>query len=264
MLSTAAVRYLFPAVLLAGVAFGQPQTTIVPQIADGGGWQTTLVLTNTTTGSGSASFTFHQETAGGATQGWNLSFMEGAIQNVQVAGGATAFLHTVGTSSVTSVGWAQIIASPGIVTYAIFTQRIPGHTDQDGTAPGEAATQRILVPFDNTAGSVTSVAIANPGASATISVNIEIETGAVSQSSISLPAQGHTAFALAEQLPATGGHRGLAEFYVPIALRQLAGSLSMIALRFNPTGGFTTAPVYAQSGSPIIGVTPPSGPPPSK
>ncbi|MBV9505227.1 MAG: hypothetical protein JO323_09520 [Acidobacteriia bacterium] len=44
------------------------QTLIIPQIADGGGWQTTLVLTNTSAVTVSASLNFYQETNGGATQ----------------------------------------------------------------------------------------------------------------------------------------------------------------------------------------------------
>jgi hypothetical protein len=255
----AAGRLLFLTVFLTALSFGQPQTLIVPQIADGGGWQTTLVLTNMTTGSGSAGLTFYQETSGGATQSWNPPFQEAVAQNVPVAAGSTVFLHTMGTSSATSVGWAQIIVSPGIAAYAIFTQRIPGQADQDGTAAGGAVAERFLVPFDNTAGFVTSVAMVNQVAAVqrggtennTISVNIRIETGATSQSSITLPAQGHMAFAFADRFPVTSGHRGLAEFYIA------RGSLSMIALRFNPTGAFTTAPAYSQSGAPVVGVTPP-------
>jgi hypothetical protein len=243
------------------VAFCQPQSVIIPQVADGGGWQTTLVLTSTTTGGGSATLSFYQETSGGATQSWNLSFLESTSQNVQVAGGDTVFLHTPGTGATTSVGWGQMIVSPGIMAYAIFTQRIPGQADQDGTASGESAMERFLVPFDNTSGFVTGVAIANPTAgSITISVNVITETGAVSQASISLPPQGHAAFALSDRVPTTAGHRGLAEFYIPGAgTRSATGTLSMLALRFNPTGAFTTAPVYAQTGSPIVGVKPPVG-----
>src|SRR5215472_18424779 len=109
---TIAGRLLFLTSFLAGLSFGQPQSVIVPQIADGGGWQTTLVLTSTTTGGGSATLTFYQETSGGATQMWNLPFVESVGQNVQVAGGATVFLHTLGTGAETSVGWAQMIVSP--------------------------------------------------------------------------------------------------------------------------------------------------------
>jgi hypothetical protein len=258
MTNISAFRYAFLSVFLTGLVFGQPQSVIIPHIADGGGWQTTIVLTNTTISTGSASFTFYQETSAGATQSWSVPFVETVGQNVQVAGGDTVFLHTAGTSPSTSTGWAQIIVSSGIVGYAIFTQRIPGRADQDGTSPGGSTSGRILVPFDNTVGCVTGVALANPSTtSETVSVNIKIETGAVSQTTISIPAQGHLAFVLSDQIPATAGHRGLAEFSTT-AVRG-TGSLSAIALRFNPTGAFTSAPVYGQSGAAIIGVTPPSG-----
>ncbi len=47
------------------------------------------------------------------------------------------------------------------------------------------------------------------------------------------------------QFPATAGQSGLAEFYGP------SGTFSILALKFN-SGAFTTAPVYAVSGAPII------------
>jgi hypothetical protein len=246
-------------VFLTALALGQPQSLFIPQVADGGNWQTTIVLTNTTTSPIGASLAFFQDTTGGATQSWNLSLIEAVAQSVQVPGGATVFLHTPGTGAVTSVGWGQVTAAVGVSAYAIFTQRVPGRTDQDGTAPGGPVAGRVLVPFDNTAGSTTSVAIVNPTtASQTVSLSIKTETGAVSQSSISLPAQGHMAFALADQLPATSGQRGLAEFYTSTPRGEGTGSLSMLALRFNSTGAFTTAPVFGQSGPHIVGVAPPS------
>ena len=190
-----------------------------------------------------------------ATQPWNLAFVEGgSTQSVSVPGGGTLFLHTLGTNSGTSVGWAQIqSSSAGVVAYAIFTQRVPGRTDQDGTASAAASASRILVPFDNSTGFATTIAVANPtGASEAISVNVELDSGTTSQAFLpALPAQGHAAFALSQQFPATSGHRGLAEFYVS------SGSFSIIALRFNPTGAFTAASVYTQTGGPIIGT--PSG-----
>jgi hypothetical protein len=125
-------RCLVLTVFLTALAFGQPQTQIIPQVADGGNWQTTIVLTNTTTTAQSAALTFYQETTSGATQTWNLALMEATSQNVSVPGGATVFLHTPGTGAVTSVGWGQIVALAGVDAYAIFTQRVPGRTDQDG------------------------------------------------------------------------------------------------------------------------------------
>jgi hypothetical protein len=239
------VALAFFSVLSAGYA----QTLIIPQIADGGGWQTTLVFTNTTTTAASVGLSFYEETGGGATQSWNLSFIENVSpQNVSVPGGGSVFLHTPATSSTTSVGWAQLQAPASLVAYAIFTQRVPGRTDQDGTALAASAATRILVPFDNTSSFVTAVGLVNPTASSeTISVNFQIDTGMVTSSSLVLPAQGHMAFSLSQQFASTAGVRGTAEFYVS------SGSISILALRFNPTGGFTAAPVYAQSGSPIIG-----------
>lgn len=241
------------ALYLAGSAFAQPQTVLIPQMADGGGWQTTLVLTNTTINPGSVTPTFFQETSGGATQNWSLSFVEAVGSNISVPAASTLFLHTQGTNAATSVGWAQLIVSSGVSAYAIFTLRVPGRPDQDGTAPGGSASNGILVPFDNANGSVMGLALMNPGGTAeTLSVNIKLDTGAISQATLTLPAQGHLAFALPDQLPATAGHRGLAELYIP---PRSGPGVSAIALRFNATGAFTSAPVYGSGGTAIIGVT---------
>jgi hypothetical protein len=253
-MSKTTLRFVFLILLLAGLAFAQPQTVLIPQIADGGGWQTTLVLTNSTINAGSATLAFYQETSGGATQNWNLPFVEAIGQNVPVPAATTLFFHTQGTNLATSTGWAQLIVSPGIAAYAIFTLRASGRADQDGTAPGGSSAQGILVPFDNANGSVTGLALTNPSTvSETISINIKTDTGAISQATLSLPAQGHLAFALPDRLPATAGHSGLAEFYMP---PRTGGGISAIALRFNATGAFTSAPVYASGGTAIIGVIP--------
>ena len=233
------------------------QALIIPQIADGGAWQTTLVLTNTSASPATVTLSFFQETTGGATQSWNLPLLEvSSTQNLSLPGAGTLFLHTPGTASTTSVGWGQVEAATGtVVAYAIFTQRVSGLPDQDCTAPAAAGATRILMPFDNTSGFVTSMAIANPGSSAeSVSVGIETTKGSISQPSpISLPAQGHTAFTVPQQFPAAAGQSGLMEFY------SATGNISVIALRFNPTGSFTAAPVYAESGTPIIGSTAPTG-----
>jgi hypothetical protein len=64
-----------------------------------------------------------------------------------------------------------------------------------------------------------------------------------------LPAQGQMAFALSQQFAATNQQSGLLEFY------SAGGSIAILALRFNPTGAFTAAPVYSESGPPIIGAS---------
>jgi hypothetical protein len=256
-----AIRSIAVLVLFAALAMGQSVVTYIPQIADGGAWQTIIVIANTSSSTAFVTITLHQETTRGNTQDWNLAFQEGSAQSLSLAGGVTKFFHTLGAAPITSVGWAQVAASgagvAGVVAYAIFTQRIPGRTDQDGTAPAAAGATRFLVPFDNSSGFTTAVAVANYSSSGTINVNIQSDTGVISHDSFTLPAQGHLAVALGQQFPSTAGQRGMAEFYIAGTGRE-APALSMIALRFNATGAFTTAPVYAQTGSPIIGVSPPS------
>jgi len=237
---------------LLACSFAQAQTLDIPQIVDGGAWLTTIVVTNTSANQAIARLSFYQETGGGATSPWSLNFVEmtsSQVQNLVLAGGTTVFLHTPGTAANTTIGWGQLLETDGagaVVAYAIFTQRVPGRTDQDGTAPAAAAASRFLVPFDNTSGAVSTMAIANT-TSSSLTVNVGIRTGnTITQpSSITLPAQGHASFAFPTQFTATAAQSGLAEFYSP------SGSFSILALKFN-SGAFTTAPVYPESGLPII------------
>src|ERR1022692_2562238 len=132
-----------------------PVTSVVPQFVDGGGWQTTLVLANTTASAATASLTFYKETGagGGATEPWTPTFLEGSsTQNLSVAAGATFFLHTPGTSSTLTQGWGQATASDGVQIYAVFRTTAGGQ----GPAPAVTIGNHVLVPYDNTSGNVTS------------------------------------------------------------------------------------------------------------
>jgi hypothetical protein len=239
---------LSPAFLFA-LSIGSAQTLIIPQIADGGGWQTTLVLTNTSTAAATANLTFFQSTSGGGTTNWVPPFFETSTpQSVPVPAASTVFLHTPGSATTLSEGWAQVQGGSAIVAYAIFTQTVPGRTNQDGTALAATSTSRVLMPFDNTNGFVTSMAITNPTSTGeSITVAVQPLNGSSAQlSPIALPANGYLAFTLPQQFPSTASQNGLLEFYTS------TGSISLIALRFNPTGGFTASPVYAEAGAPIL------------
>jgi hypothetical protein len=245
-------RWVLAAAFLSAFSCAQAQITLViPQIVDGGPWLTTIAVTNTSASQSVASLSFFQETGGGNTSSWPLNFVEmtsAQAQNLVLAGGSTVFLHTLGTAANTTIGWAELSetdASAPVVAYAIFTQRV-GASAQDGTAQAAAAVSRVLVPFDNTSGAVTSMAIANTtSATETISVGIRTAAATTQPSAITLPANGHTSFAFPTQFPTTAGQSGLAEFY------SSSGSFSILALKFN-SGAFTTAPVYSASGPPII------------
>ena len=242
--SAAAAAFL----MLAGHA--EAQTQIFPQITDGGGWRVAIVLENTTISATTASLSFFQDAANGATTSWNPPFVEtSSTQGMPIPAGGTLYLHTPGTAATLSQGWGELTGT-GVVGYSIYTLgSYSGRPDQDGTAQAATATTRVLVPFDNTPGFATGMAIVNPTSAAeTILVNIQTDAGAVTQTSLPLlPANGQVAIVTAQQFPATNGSRGMAEFYVP------AGNLSIAAFRFNPTFALTSLPVFPQEGPPVLG-----------
>ena len=230
--------------------FGQSaQTLILPDVVDGAGWRSTIVLTNTTATLASASLIFRVDTTDGGTQPWTPPFLEtSSTTGISLTGGSSLFLHTPGTAAALAQGWAELDADDGIVAYVIFTNGVPGRPDQDATATAVASASRILVPFDNASGSVTTIAVVNPTATAeSIYVTYRTANGTVTASSLpSVPPSGHMAFALPQLLPGTSGQIGLAEFY------SASGNFSLIALRFNATSSSTAAPVYFETGPPVI------------
>jgi len=224
------------------------QALIIPHIVDGGVWQTAIVVTNTTANTAHLGFSFFMETSGNATQPWNLTFLEGtSTQSMTIPAGSTIFLHTPGTGTTTTQGWGQLITDSGIVAYAIFTSRAPGAPAQQGTGAAGTPANRILVPFDNTSGIVAAIAIVNATSlPETISASFRTSEGTVSRGTLNIPANGHMAFVLQLQFAATAGQSGLAEFYTNI------GTISAVALSFNVSGAFSSAPIYFESGPPII------------
>jgi hypothetical protein len=255
----------------AGLAFdvtGEPLASggavglILPQIVDGGAWQSTLVITNTNTTAANAALQFFQTTdAAGDTAPWTLPTVEAvSLSDIQLAADATIIVHTPGTASTLTQGFGELVADSGVVAYAIFTQRVSGRPNQDATAPAAAPGSYFLIPFDNSApGFVTSIAIVNTSeAPETLSANLLLASGQTLSGSLpTIPALGHAAFGLTTQFPLSAGQQGTLELFYPAQIDstpaggahpQVVGTVlptfSVIALRFNPTGAFTSVPVY--------------------
>ncbi len=234
-------------------ASGTVAQSVIPQIADGGGWRTTLVLANTSATATSTSVSFFQDNGGGATSSWPLTFLEvGSTQNINLAPGGVLIIHSADSASTLTQGWAQVSGDPAIVVYAVFTQIVAGRPNQDCTVLASAASSRVLIPYDNTNGFQPSMAIINTGSTAqTITVGIQNSNGtAVAQTSIPLPAQGHTSVVMPTSSTPCYRRRqsGMAEF-------NSTGTISVIAIRFNPSHSFTSAPAFPESGAGIIPLT---------
>ena len=219
---------------------------------------TTIVVTNMASTQASPSLVFFQDVGRGATQPWSLGFSEmssAQAQTLTIPPGSTLFLHTLGSAPATAVGWGMLsgggqCGNGAVSVYAVFTQRVPGRPDQDGTGEATIPAHRFLVPFDNTNGAVTSMAIASAGSLQTISLGVRTSDGTVTQlPAIALPPDGHTSFAFPTQFPNTSGKAGLAEFY------SSSDTFSILALRFG-ADAFTSTPVYSVTGAPSIVSTP--------
>jgi hypothetical protein len=222
---------------------------IIPQVVDGSGWQSTFGITNTNTTTATATLQFFQATdAAGDTQPWSVPLVEAvSTTNMQLAPGATVFLQTPDTATTLTQGFGELIADAGVQGYAIFTLHVPGRQNQDGTAPASAPGGHILVPFDNSPGFTTSIAVVNAsGVAETLSANLLLTEGQIIPGSLpSIPPLGHAAFALVSQFPQSAGQQGTLE------LSSSFGTFSVVALRFNPTGAFTSLPVYVVNAAPF-------------
>jgi hypothetical protein len=211
-------------------------TKIIPQIADGGSWSTTIVLVNTGLARGFVNLNFYQDPAGTL---WSLAVNSSSSLQLVPPGTAT-FVETLGTAATLTTGYAKITADPGVEAFAIFKSRVPGRQDQEGTAPASLATQEILAPFDNTSGNVTGLAIVNSGSDQTVLAKFLNTAGG-----ITVAGGAHSTFVMTDQFPVSSGFQGVVDFSTSNS------PLSIIALRFNSTGAFASLPAFAAVPAPV-------------
>jgi len=158
--------------------------------------------------------------------------------------GATLIIESTGPDNqVVQTGWAQLVTSGAINGFAVFRQTVPSG-QHEAVVPLETRNAASYVlSFDNTSGFVTGVAMANTATqSAFVQVTIRDDNGVVIQSnSVALAALGHNAFDLAGRFPVTAARRGTVEFQTPAG-----GGISVLGIRFNPAGTFSTVPAMAK------------------
>jgi hypothetical protein len=147
-------------------------------------------------------------------------------------------------ASATLVGWAEVISSGPVAGFAIFRMRGPDGRDAEGTAPLESGgAASLILPFDNTAGFATGVALVNATSDAVIiTATIRDDNGAqIGLQAVALPAMGHTSFEVAGRFSMTSGRRGIIEFS-----NTVGGAVTGLGLRFSPFGSFTSIPGTAR------------------
>lgn len=213
---------------------GASPSLTIAQIADGASWMTQFQVINLDQSPVSFAFQFWDDNGNPLS----LPFVSGAAGAFSgtLAVGGTAFAATPGTSATLSQGWAGVTATGKIGVLTIFTQVVPGRPNSEGSVSALPPASLVTLPFDNTQGYTTGVAVANtnPIESLAVTLTFQSDTGAVSTGSLVLAPNAHTAFVLTSKFPAVAGLRGSVVFTAPTA------DLSIIGLRFSPTNSFTS------------------------
>ncbi|HEV8414110.1 MAG TPA: S53 family peptidase [Bryobacteraceae bacterium] len=210
--------------------------TIVPNrplahVADGNAFKTTVLLTNG--GAAPASYTVRFNDDQGNIPATRFELDAGSAPltgTIPPDGSAT--IRTAGLGGQTVGGWAELTAPATVGGSIIYSQKTALPSVQEGTATIVASgSKHFFLPFDNTAGGATGVAITNPGAipPSTISVTYRYSDGTSEVSTLAaLPSRNHVAFALS-----TPGKQGVAEVTSD-------APLFTVVFRANSTGALTS------------------------
>jgi len=228
------------------------QTTIsssASQIASGAGWKTTLTIVNVSQGPNSLNVSFRADdgsplilplvvTQQGAAQSATTSSVDRTL-----GPGATLLIESEGpVSSSILVGWAEVLSTAPVSGFSIFRQRGQDGRDSEGTASlGSITSSSLGLPFDNTRGFATGVALVNlTNDPAFVNVVIRDDNGVqIGLQAVALLGKAHTSFFLAERFSITSGRRGMIEFQ-----NIAGGAIAGIGLRFNPAASFTSIPTF--------------------
>ncbi|HSR08467.1 MAG TPA: hypothetical protein VLM42_15040, partial [Bryobacteraceae bacterium] len=212
-------------------------------IAAGGGWRSIFYVVNLAPQTSNVTLSFFDDSGNPLTL--PLTFLQtgatltSATVTQALGVGATLVIETQGGAQV-SLGSAQLTSDHISSGFALFRYDPSG---QEATAPLETRNAPAYVlAYDNTAPLATGVAIANLSSqSASVGLILRDDAGTVLQTtSLTLPANGHSAFVLGTNYPLTAGKRGTVEF------DSASAQISVLGIRANGNA-FTSIPVLTRN-----------------
>ena len=228
----------------------------IAHIADGGGIQMEFVLTNLDDTPSSYYLDFYDD------HGNPLSLETSAgtgSSGGTLAPYASVSISTAGTAANVTQGYAVVSTCRGTVgALAIFRFLTGPWKGSEVVVPSDTwAHSRISVAFDNTDSAGTALAIVNGSMSVSnvsgpipsaVSVTFQGEDGAVIVTdTFNMTAGEHRSFVTTSSYPATAGKRGTIE----ITATATGGSLSVLALRFTPSGVSAVTPLVSSKWAPV-------------
>lgn len=239
--------------LLATVQFTitnitQNRVGVLAHVATNGGWITSISLINTSSSPVTVTVNFHGDDGSALALPLNFTGPDGSQSfttssvPATIGPNATVLIETVNQTSATLLeGWAEVLGSGPVGGFAIFRYVGSGGSASEGTVPLQTTFPAgLILPYDNTSGFVTGMAIANLSTSAAnISATIWDANGSqIGAQSINLSGDGHGGYIVPNVFTVTAGQRGTIEFQ-----NMSGGGLAGIGLRFSPFGTFTSVPI---------------------
>jgi hypothetical protein len=231
-----------------------PRTGIISQIVAGAGWDTTIWLVNRTSAAVQASLVFHLDDG----SSWNLALTVTPQPSSQGPGSVTATIApnttlvvATGVSAANSPnvqGWADVLSNGALSGFAVF--RDGGAAEAAVPLQTQIGTS-ISLPFDNTNGYSTGIALVNlSGSPASITATVWDQNGnqvgkplTVTLTKNDANGNGHDSFMLPDRLAVTAKIRGIVQFQGnPGTASVPAGQLTGLGLHTDPNGLFTSIP----------------------
>jgi uncharacterized protein (TIGR03118 family) len=212
------------------------------QVASGGGWKTTMTLINLSASPVNAQINLYADSGNPLTLPLTFpqfnSTASAATQTVTVGPNDSVVIASNSSASTIGVGWADVLATGPLAGYLTFGVT-SGGTSSEGTVPLDTRlSSSLLLPYDNTNGYQTGLALANQSATAqSVTVTLLDQNGnQLSSTPISLPAFGHSSFFVSNQFSPSANQLGIIQF-------QGTAGVTGVGLRFSPAGTFTSIPI---------------------
>jgi hypothetical protein len=220
------------------------RTGVLSHIAAGGGWITVITLVNNSSAAVPVTVALHSDN-GSALPLLLTTTLQGVTQvattatvSAVVSPNATLLISMGDQIPVTVVGWVDVLSAGPLGGFAIFRYTPQSGSPSEGTVPLQTQfPSSITLPYDNTAGFVMGVALANLStSSANVTATVWDDRGIqLGSQVIAIPGSGHTAFVLPDKIGLTAGKRGIVIF-------QSSGGIAGLGLRFSPAFTFTSIP----------------------
>lgn len=220
----------------------------VPHVAVGGGWKTTFYLTQyVSVTPADVEVRLYSDDGSPMSVAWTAP--DGATRRSVWSGsvygpGVVAIVAAAAEPTETLRTGSAHIWTTGIVEgYAVY-RYMP--TGQESVVPLQRASQaQYSVPYDNTDGTSTGVAITNiSGSVANVQISVAGDPGVYYNSiPVDIPKNGHLSFVVSERFPQTAGQRGTITFS---SSTWSLGSINVTGIRAAASGAFTSLPVISR------------------